>query len=400
MAIFQGVRTPKGAEPARASRLLFVSAGLSPRSGGIAKAGRLLLDATRQWAAGRGASLRLLTLGGEEDLLQGVDGEAFAGNRNALARALWSAQLLEGYGHQVYDFLGVARIQGVLPARLRARYLLYLYGLECWRPLHGSRRRALDGAATRLACSAYTIERLRRHNPHAPPVEPLHLALGEAAPADGAPDDTLLRDLGDRFLLIVGRLAPGERYKGHDELLAALAALAPRYAHLKLAVVGEGADRPRLEERARALGIAGRVRFTGFVDDATLAALYERCNLFAMPSDGEGFGFVYLEAMRAGKPCIARQDSAAAEIVVDGETGRLIGAGVEPLAAAIAELLAGPARAAAMGAAGRARWQGEFRPARFAASLRPHLDALVASAQQPAGSRALRRARPLPAREP
>src|SRR5262249_46658524 len=154
-------------------------AGLSPRGGGIAAAGRLLLDATRGWAAERGLAVRLLTLGEESDIPRGVDGEALAGNRGALARAVWRSQLFEGYRDHVYDFLGMARIQGMLPAGMRARYLLYLYGIECWLPLRGTRRRALDGATVRLASSAHTVSRLKTTNPDAPTVMPVHLALGE-----------------------------------------------------------------------------------------------------------------------------------------------------------------------------------------------------------------------------
>ncbi len=399
MTTSRGARTPKGAEPVRArpqpagaagrprddecgatGRLLFVSAGLSPRGGGIAAAGRLLLAATREWAASQGVALRLLTLGEPSDLPAGADGEAFQGNRGALARAIWRAQIVEGYRHHVYDFLGVARIQGVLPRRWRARYLLYLYGIECWRPLRGSRRRALDGAAARLACSSFTADRLRRLNPGTPPVTPLHLAVDDLPTTSTGADDALLAALGEGFLLIVGRLAPGERYKGHDELLEALATLAPTHPDLRLVVAGEGEDRRRLEARAAELGVAPRVSFVGFVSAATLVALYRRCALFAMPSDGEGFGLVYLEAMRTGRPCIARAASAAAEIVVDGETGRLVEAGAAPLAAAIAGILADPFATAAMGAAGRERWQQCFRPAQFAAGLRPHLDQLLAPA--------------------
>jgi glycosyltransferase involved in cell wall biosynthesis len=103
------------------------------------------------------------------------------------------------------------------------------------------------------------------------------------------------------------------------------------------------------------------VVFTGFVSEATLAALYDRCAAFVMPSTGEGFGLVYLEAMRAGKPVIAARGSAAEEIVVEGATGRL----VDPenraeLAGAVANLLAEPKRAKVMGEAGRKRYLEEF----------------------------------------
>jgi phosphatidyl-myo-inositol dimannoside synthase len=358
-------------------RLLFVSVGLSPHGGGIATAGRLLLRTVRDFANERDVELRLLTLGGADEVPAGVDGQAFDGDRRALARAVWRAQFGEGFRHQVYDFLGVARIQGVLPRPFIARYLLYVYGIEVWRPLAGARRRALSSATVRLACSSHTVERLRRHNPRAPLVTPLHLAMG-ADGDDGQPVDAdLLARVGEGFLLIVGRME-GDRYKGHEDMLTAVARLAPAYPGLRLVVVGEGNDRARLEARAREMGVADRAIFTGFVDTATLSAIYRRCAVFAMPSDGEGFGLVYLEAMRAGKPCVALQGSAAAEIIVDGKTGRLVEAGTEPLDRAFTELLRDPAGTAAMGVAGRERWHQAFRPEHFADGLRPHLETLFA----------------------
>ena len=369
-------------------RLLFVSAGLSESGGGIAAAGRLLLGATRQWAAARGAHVRVLTLGDESDIPRGMDGEAFAGNRGALARAVWRSQLFEGYRHHVYDFLGVARIQGMLPQRLQARYLLYLYGIECWRPLDGTRRRAVSGASVRLASSEHTILKLRRENPEAPIIHPLHLALAERPAGGPAAHAATLAGLAERFVLIVGRLAPGERYKGHDELIGAMARLATSHPDLQLVIAGSGEDRARLAELAASTGVGGGVLFTGYVSDATLSELYERCTVFAMPSHGEGFGFVYLEAMRAGKPCIALAESSAAEIVIDGATGRLVEPGVAPLVAALAELLDDPERASALGAAGRRRWEERFLPARFAADLEPYLEGLVAVARrQPAATK-------------
>ena len=105
-------------------RLLFVSVGLSPHGGGIATAGRLLLRTVRDFADERDVELRLLTLGEGDEVPHGIEGQAFDGDRRALARAVWKAQFGEGFRHQVYDFLGVARIQGILPRAFMARYLL------------------------------------------------------------------------------------------------------------------------------------------------------------------------------------------------------------------------------------------------------------------------------------
>ncbi len=187
-------------------------------------------------------------------------------------------------------------------------------------------------------------------------------------------DAALFSRLGRGFLLIVGRMDPSERYKGHDQLLEALTAL----PEARLVVAGDGGDRPRLEAKAASLGIGDRVVFTGFLSEATLAELYRRCAAFVMPSLGEGFGLVYLEAMRAGKPVLAARGSAAEEIVVEGQTGLLADPEDRPaLRAALARLLGEPGTARRMGEAGYERWRKEFGIERFRERVRGMLERLV-----------------------
>jgi phosphatidylinositol alpha-1,6-mannosyltransferase len=203
------------------------------------------------------------------------------------------------------------------------------------------------------------------------------LALEEREPA-GEADAALLDRLGRGFLLIAGRMASGERYKGHDQLLEALPGLLAAHPGARLAVAGDGDDRARLEAKAASLRLGAAVAFTGFVSEATLAELYRRCAAFAMPSQGEGFGLVYLEAMRAGKPVLAARGSAAEEIVRHGETGILVDPNDrDELTAGLARLLGEPETAARLGEAGHERWQREFGVGRFRERLGPLLERLT-----------------------
>jgi len=354
--------------------LVLVSAGLDLDGGGRALAGRLLAGACAELARSRGVGFRVLTLDGQ--LPPGVTAEArsFGGRQKALALRVWRDQVRDsGRTAYVFDLLGPSRVQAYLPSRLRAPYLIPLYGIEVWRPLSWDRARALANATVRLAISTHTLERARPFCPGLDGTAVLPLALEERPPA-GEVDGSLLERAGEGFLLIVGRMASTERYKGHDQLLEAM----PRLPGARLVIAGEGDDRPRLEEKARALGIASRVVFTGFVSEATLAGMYGRCAVFAMPSRGEGFGLVYLEAMRAGKPCVAARASAAEEVVADGGTGLL----VDPddpgeLTGALERLLENPDVARKMGEAGRRRWRSEFSVERFWSRLEPLLGRLV-----------------------
>jgi glycosyltransferase involved in cell wall biosynthesis len=100
-----------------------------------------------------------------------------------------------------------------------------------------------------------------------------------------------------------------------------------------------------------------------------------RIAVFAMPSAREGFGLVYLEAMRAGRPCIGSTSDAAGDIIVQGETGFLVDRADGPaLSGAIVSLLTDGARRAAMGEAGRKRFEAHFTADRFAARFRDILD--------------------------
>jgi phosphatidylinositol alpha-1,6-mannosyltransferase len=349
--------------------LVFVSAGLDLDGGGRALAGRLLAGACADFARERGLGFEVLALG----RAGGPAGARYFGeDQRGLALHVWRRQWRDRRSAYVFDLLGPARIQAYLPGPLRSPYLVPLYGIEVWRPLEWDRRRALAKAAVRLAISEHTVRRARPFCPDLDKVEVLPLALEERAP-EGETDGSLLGRLGEGFLLIVGRMASGERYKGHDQILEAM----PRLPASRLVVAGDGDDRRRLEDRARTLGLNGSVTFTGFVSEATLAELYRRCSVFVMPSTGEGFGLVYLEAMRAGKPCIAARGSAAEEIVVDGSTGLLVSPEPGELASAVGTLLREPELGRRMGEAGHRRWRDELGEGRFRERLRPVLERLT-----------------------
>jgi glycosyltransferase involved in cell wall biosynthesis len=164
---------------------------------------------------------------------------------------------------------------------------------------------------------------------------------------------------------IVGVTARLVAQKGVDLLLDAFGAVAAAVPDTRLCVVGDGPLRDALERQAGRLGLAGRVRFTGWLAHA--GALMPACDLMVVPSRFEGFGLVALEAMAARRPIVAARVDALAEIVADGTTGRLVPAGDAPaLAAAVIELLRDPARARSMGEAGYARLVERFSVGRMA----------------------------------
>jgi glycosyltransferase involved in cell wall biosynthesis len=175
-------------------------------------------------------------------------------------------------------------------------------------------------------------------------------ASGSAEPYGGA----------DPRLLCIGRLIP---IKGHLVLLRALAQARTRVPNLTLDVAGRGPLAPALQAYARELGLTDAVRFLGFV--SPVDAAIEGTAIVVVPSLGEGFGMVALEAMERARPVIASAVGGLPEIVADGETGLVVPPGeAEALAEAIVALAGDLPRAAAMGRVGRTRALAEFTPER------------------------------------
>jgi glycosyltransferase involved in cell wall biosynthesis len=141
------------------------------------------------------------------------------------------------------------------------------------------------------------------------------------------------------LILTVTRLSLADSYKGVDHLIDAMPAVLSQIPEARLRIVGRGDGRTQLQERARSLGVAASVDFAGFVSDADLHAEFAGCKLFALPSEKEGFGLVYLEAMAHGRPCLAALAAGAPEVLTE-DTGVLVRYGDVPgIAAALVQAL-------------------------------------------------------------
>ena len=153
-----------------------------------------------------------------------------------------------------------------------------------------------------------------------------------------------------RFLCI-GRLIP---IKGHVVLLRAFRAVLDVRPDVRLDIAGRGVLEHGLKDLARELGLNDAVRFLGHV--TPIQAAIEQSLAVVVPSLGEGFGMVALEAMERARPVIAASIGGLEDLVRDGETGLLVRPGdADSLAAAMLALATDPARAAAMGREARRR---------------------------------------------
>jgi glycosyltransferase involved in cell wall biosynthesis len=182
----------------------------------------------------------------------------------------------------------------------------------------------------------------------------------------GDPDPLAIREefkLGRAPVVVsVARLAPN---RGHELLLAAFRLLLASQPEARLLLVGKGETRNRLEQMVAEIALADRVVFTGY-RDRDLPQVLAAADCFALMAAGSDESCrAALEAMAAARPVVARRVGALPETVVDGETGLLVSDDrPESIAEALATLLGDPARARAMGQAGRRRAQTEFSPER------------------------------------
>jgi glycosyltransferase involved in cell wall biosynthesis len=266
----------------------------------------------------------------------------------------------------------------------RMKSIVCTHGVEVWEPLPGLRRRSLQKANLVLAPSQYTADHVRTDQGVLPKrlrvlpwaLDPQFEALVTGAAKAGLPEDFPK----GRVILTVGRWLTTERYKGMDTLITALPRLLPRWPELQLAAVGEGDDRDWLEDLAEENGVRMHVHFLSGISYTQLAACYAACEMFALPSRGEGFGLVYLEAMACGKPVIGGAHGGAPEVIEDGVSGYLVQHGdAAQLATSIETLLANPAMAEAMGRRGKQRVENAFRFNAFAKSLKKILRELCES---------------------
>ena len=210
---------------------------------------------------------------------------------------------------------------------LRAKLWIQLHGVEAWQPTSWLQRRSMQQATLLTAVSRHTRRRVLAWlsvDPHNIRVLP-NTVDPRFAPG---PRPRYLAERHDlvesKVLLTVSRLAAAERYKGHDRVIQALPKVLGRHPDVVYAIVGDGDDRARLEALAESAGVGPAVRFVGQVAGQELVDYYRLADLFVMPSTGEGFGIVFLEASAVGLSVIAGNRDGSVDALGEGQIGTLI----------------------------------------------------------------------------
>ncbi len=244
----------------------------------------------------------------------------------------------------------------------RTRVVLFLHGIEVWHRLPLSLRWLLRRVDLFLANSEHTWRRFVTFNPEFQDrphrVVPLGVGIpfkGEVPPPEDRP-----------IALMLGRMVKSEDYKGHREVISAWPRVLQRISDVTLWIVGDGDLRPELERMAHERGLEHHVRFWGWVSEEEKQELLLKSRCLALPSRSEGFGLVYLEAMRLGRPCLVSTLDAGREVVNPPEAGLAVDPrDPQALADALCRLLTPGPEWDRWSAQAKARYERQFTAAHF-----------------------------------
>lgn len=337
---------------------------LEPGRGGIARVARMTARALIE----EGAVTRMATLLDSQSFdVAGQSSRSCGGSKLRFAVRCHAEALRAD--RAIYDAVGPARAQPRLPG-LRRPYGVWIHGVEVWDSLSAERERALKAADFVLVNSQFTLDRFQE----------LHFQLDNAHVCRLATEEDVAPKLPDApsgppTALLIGRSDKNNFRKGHAEVITAWEYVVDSIPEAELLLVGGGDGLDMLRELVAASPASNRIRVMGFVPEEEMPNLWARSDAFVQPSWKEGFGLVYIEAMRHGLPVIASRQDAGQEVNVDGETGYNVDL-VDKVALAerIVELLSDQERAIRMGDAGRARWEEHFRFSVFRERLAHILD--------------------------
>jgi asparagine synthase (glutamine-hydrolysing) len=327
---------------AKFNRDLLTALSTHPEIGEITTLPRLALEKPGQLPAK--VDFRLDGLGGKRRYVSAVLRTAFELRRTARK----PAAILCGHINLLPAAVAAQRVCG-------GTLHLFMHGIEVWQPIGKlSGRICVRGLDGFIAVSELTKRRFLNWagvQPERGRILPNCIDLSRFRP--GARNPELLeryRLRGKTVLMTLGRLASEERYKGFDEVLDSMPRLLSKLPSLAYLIAGDGADRARLEAKASSLGISEFVVFAGRVREEEKVDHYRLADAYVMPSRGEGFGIVLLEAMACGIPVVASKIDGGAEALRGGALGTLVDPGnAQELEDAILRALARPRREVPVG---------------------------------------------------
>lgn len=343
---------------------------------------RALCLAAGDWAHDSGSLVSALVLNDEiAPDARYVNGDFTSYSGAGRSKAKFLSRYLRHIASNRYDWIIFGHVSLsplALVAKIfnsRVKTCIAAYGIEVWGPLSKLERKALRQADVVLAISEYTKAQLTKHpEVNADKIRIFPCTLDPhwkmdayvAMPAQTPP-----------VILTVARITKDDRYKGIDNVIRSLPAVAREVGPVEYRVVGRGDDAARLRALADGLGVSRYVNLLGSISDAELREQYKSCSLFVMPSNEEGFGIVFLEAMAYGKPVVGGTNGGTPSVVTHGETGLLVDSSdVAGITESLITLLNNKEMRDRMGQAGHKRLSDHFTFDKFAKHFRDVLQSV------------------------
>jgi phosphatidylinositol alpha-1,6-mannosyltransferase len=227
--------------------------------------------------------------------------------------------------------------------------------------MDGALASGLDQMDLFLSNSEFTWQKFIAVNPRWAGAKHRTIALGL-----GMPELDVERPAKIPAAIMIGRMSKGEGYKGHEEVIGAWPCVLQTTPEAELWIVGGGDAADELRALAAASEAKERIRFFGVVTDAQKDRLLRQSRCLVLPSRGEGFGLVYLEAMRLGRPCLASIHDAGREVVGPPDAGLAVNPGdTDEMAQAITRLLTPGAEWERWSTVARRRYESGFTAVHF-----------------------------------
>ena len=295
----------------------------------------------------------------------------FGGNRlffiiRALVSSLKADKVI--FGHINFSFLGFLMN---LFKRKQERYLV-VHGVEAWCKFSLLKKIGLNYIQNILSVSKYTRDEMIKHNKIKD--SKFHIFLNTLDPLyiETVQKNNLnsLSLPSGKMILCVSRLEK-DSYKNVDLLIKAMPEVLKNIQDAFCVIVGTGSGRKRLEDLSKSLNLEKKVFFTGKADLKSLPLYLKKNDVFVLPSTGEGFGIVFLEAMYFEKPCIGARSGGVPEVIEDGRTGYLVEPNdINDLSSKIIKLLSDKELSQQMGKEGKVRLEEKFSFEAFKERLR------------------------------
>lgn len=209
-----------------------------------------------------------------------------------------------------------------------AKYLVNAYGIEVWNIKSPSRVKALKAAHKIVSISNYTKKKLiEQFSELADKILILPPVIKSDKFFIKEKSQKLVQEYNlenKKVILTIARLCKQEKYKGYDKIIEALPIILKRFPETVYILAGGGDDVARIKNLVKELKLENNVILTGPLLENDLVDYYNLCDVFVMPSRGEGFGIVFMEALACGKTVVAGNQDASREPLLNGELGVLV----------------------------------------------------------------------------